>query len=290
LAQEIILRAAKDNNSKFIMWVQDFYSIATKIILRKKFLLVSFFVGFLFEFLEKRQVRLSDKLIIISKSFEKKLLTFDRRKNKLFFIPNWGNLKQIKINPLDKDLYKKFGLTNKFRLVYTGTLGLKHNPNLILYIAKKNPDIELVISAAGSGFDNLTDNINLPTNIKLLPLQPFKVFNKILNSADIVFAMLNEEADQFSVPSKILNYHCAGKPIILAAPLNNLSSQIINQSKAGKTFAPNDFKNLNSFLNHLKNNKKLRLKMGKNGRDYAKLNFDIKKITLKFENIFKKII
>ncbi len=30
--------------------------------------------------------------------------------------------------------------------------------------------------------------------------------------------------------------------------------------------------------------------MGKNGRDYAKVNFDIKKITLKFENIFKKLI
>ena len=71
LAQEIILRAAKENNSKFIMWIQDIYSIATKIILTKKFLLVSFLASFLFEFLEKRQVRLSDKLIIISKSFKK---------------------------------------------------------------------------------------------------------------------------------------------------------------------------------------------------------------------------
>ena len=290
LAQEIILRAAKENNSKFIMWIQDIYSIATKRILTKKFLLVSFFVVFLFEFLEKRQVRLSDKLIIISKSFKKKLLSWDRKKNKLFFIPNWGNLKKIKIKPIDKNLYKKFSLRNKFRLVYTGTLGLKHNPNLILYIAKNNPDIELVISAAGSGFDSLKNNINLPTNIKLLPLLPFEIYNKILNSADIVFAMLNKEASQFSVPSKILNYLCAAKPIILSAPLNNLSSQIVNQSKSGKTFAPNDFNNLNSFFNHLKNNKKLRLKMGKNGRDYAKVNFNIKKITLKFENIFKELI
>ena len=46
---------------------------------------------------------------------------------------------------------------------------------------------------------------------------------------------------------------------------------------------------LNSFLKNLKNNKKLKLQMGKNSRKYAEKNFDIKKITNKFEKIFKEI-
>ena len=57
--------------------------------------------------------------------------------------------------------------------------------------------------------------------------------------------MLNEDAGKFSVPSKILNYLCAGKPIILSAPSDNLASQMIIESKAGKVFSPNNFNSLN---------------------------------------------
>ena len=101
--------------------------------------------------------------------------------------------------------------------------------------------------------------------------------------------MLNKEASKFSVPSKILNYLCVGKPIILSAPLTNLSSIVISDAKAGKTFDPTDFNKLNNFIKLLKNNKKIRLQMANNGRLYAKNNFDLKKISIKFVNIFNKI-
>jgi len=64
-AQQSILLAAKENNSKFIMWIQDFYSIAVHQTLKKKFLFFSFFVSFLFTIFEKKQTNLSDHLIII---------------------------------------------------------------------------------------------------------------------------------------------------------------------------------------------------------------------------------
>ena len=44
-AQQSILSATKENNSKFIMWIQDFYSIAVHQTLKKKF---SFFSCLLF--------------------------------------------------------------------------------------------------------------------------------------------------------------------------------------------------------------------------------------------------
>ena len=169
-------------------------------------------------------------------------------------------------------------------------MALKHNPDLIVKIAEKNLDMELLISAAGSGFNDLKNIKDLPANIKLLPLQPFKIFNKVLNSADIFLAMLNKEASKFSVPSKILNYLCAGKPIILSAPLVNLSSKVIFDAKAGKTFESEDFDKLNNFIKLLKKNNKIRLKMAKNAKLYAKNNFNIKKISLKFVNIFNKLL
>jgi len=77
---------------------------------------------------------------------------------------------------------------NKTRLVYTGTLALKHNPDLLCKIAYANPDVEILIVGTGSGYQDLQKNKSLPTNIKLIPLQPFKKLNTVLNSADFFFS------------------------------------------------------------------------------------------------------
>ena len=73
---------------------------------------------------------------------------------KISFIANWGNVSQIKFNKK-----KNFKLTNhifnknKFRVIYTGTLAKKHNPNLLISLAESNSNIEFVIFGVGTGFD-----------------------------------------------------------------------------------------------------------------------------------------
>ena len=79
------------------MWIQDFYSIAVHQTLKKKNSFLTFFVSFLFTFFEKKQTNLSDHLIVISKDFNKTLLKWGVKKKKITFIPNWGNLNQIKV-------------------------------------------------------------------------------------------------------------------------------------------------------------------------------------------------
>ena len=291
-AQQSILNSSKKNNSKFIIWIQDFYSIAAHYILMRKFWHLAFFISFLFKYFEKKQVKLADHLIIISREFLTQLKNWKVNTNNISYIPNWGNLEQISKETVKDN--KFLNLNNldpkKFRLVYSGTLALKHNPELIVKIAKLNLNIEILIVGTGSGFQKLKNNKNLPSNIKLLSLQPFDKLNAVLNSADIFLAMLNEDAGKFSVPSKILNYLCAGKPIILSAPSDNLASQMIIESKAGKVFSPNNFNSLNDFIQILKNDEELRLKMSNLGRVYAEQNFDIKNIVRKFENIFNNIL
>ena len=129
--------------------------------------------------------------------------------------------------------------------------------------------------------------MNIPKNVKIYPLQPFKKLNDILNTADAFLAMINEDAGEFSVPSKVLNYLCAGRPILISAPKNNLASKIIDQNNAGRSFDPSDFDGLNKFLNEVYSNKKKRIEMSKNARNYAEGNFNINDIAHKFKKIFQ---
>ena len=291
LAQEYIVKTCQKNNSKCIIWVQDFYSHAVKLLLKKKLSFFSFPISFLFEYLEKKQLQKANKLIIISNDWEQKLLSWNINNEKIKYIPNWGDIKNIEY--LEKKpnsfLDENFLDKDKFRIIYTGTLALKHNPQIITDIAAKNRNIEVVVIGAGTGFQKLDKMKYIPSNIKLLPLQPFEKMNHILNSADALLAILNEEASKFSVPSKILNYLCAGKPIILSAPKDNLSTKIINESKSGKSFEPNDLDGINNFLRILLNDKDLKKKYSLNAREYALRNFNIEKISAQFENLINNL-
>jgi len=289
-AQQSIIKSAKKNSSKFIFWVQDFYSLAVKNILEKKFKYLSVPIALVFKYMEKIQLYKSDNIIVIADSFLPILNKWGIFED-INHIPNWGNLDNLNNNEnKDNDFSKQNNLNpEKFRLLYTGTLALKHNPDIIVKIAEFNPDIELLIVAAGSGYKKLLNSNNLPSNIKLLPLQPFEIFNNVLNTSDVCLAILNKDASNFSVPSKILNYLCAERPILMFAPKDNLASKTINEANAGKVFSSEDFKESTLFINKLKKDREYRKQLSISAGKYAKKNFDINIIANKFLEIFIKL-
>jgi len=287
LSQIYFLEACKKKNIKFFMWVQDFYSIAVNLLLNKKLGFLSKIISYIFFYFEKKQLKDADKIIIISKEFINQINIWKINLNKVVYIPNWGNLNQIKKEKNKNQLFitNNFLCKDKFRLLYTGTLALKHDPDIFIDMAKKNPDIEFVIASIGTGFDHLKSQKNLSDNIKLLGLQKFELMNDILSTADVCFATLNNDASLFSVPSKILNYLCAGKPILFYGSKKNLASKIILENQCGSVFEQGEINQLNNYLNNLKYNKKLLEKLSLNSRKYAETNFNINKVALKFEKI-----
>ena len=291
LSQHFILKCAKKNNSKFIIWVQDFYSLAVEILLKKKLSVLAFPIYQLFKFLEKKQLNQADKIVIISNDFKDTLIKWKIDEKKIIYIPNWGNLKNInfhenkKLNFLEENNLEK----DKFYILYTGTLAMKHNPDILLEIAKKEPKFNFLIIGFGSGYDNLKSKNNLPKNIYLFPIQPFEKIDDILSCADICISILNKDASIFSVPSKILNYLCAGKTVLLCAPKNNLASKIIKESNSGKTFEHKDINEMINFIEDIYNNQSLKNHYSINARKYAERNFDIKHISKSFEKIFDEI-
>jgi len=287
-AQQLIVNRCKKDKIKFIVWIQDFYCLAVKLILKKKNIFLSFVIYYIFKFFEKNQINFSSKIITISNKFNKQLKEWGVNNKKISFIANWGNVSQIKFNKK-----KNFKLTNhifnknKFRVIYTGTLAKKHNPNLLISLAESNSNIEFVIFGVGTGFDYIKSLNKIPKNLLLFKLQPFQKLNNILNTADLFIATLNKDANEFSVPSKILNYLCAGRPIILNAPRENLASKIIIQNNCGAIFKDKDIKKITNYINYLKKNKKTYRKISLNCRNFAIKNFDIKKISSKFDKIFQ---
>ncbi|MGB0966897.1 MAG: glycosyltransferase WbuB, partial [Halocynthiibacter sp.] len=179
---------------------------------------------------------------------------------------------------------------NGTRFLYSGTLALKHNPELLRHLAERvAPNEEVVVVAAGVGADSLREGGN-HEGMRLLPLQPFERMSDVLASGDVLLAVIERGAGTYSVPSKIMSYLCAGRPIVLAAPAENLAAKILVESGAGVVVEPEDYDGFTLAALSFRNDPLRAEKAGVAARRWAETRFDLEKIADRFEALFVKAI
>ena len=214
-------------------------------------------------------------------------------RDKIHVIHNWAPLEDIPVLPRSNRWAREHGLEDKLCLLYSGTLGMKHNPDLLLQLAvrlreRKNVLIVVVSEGIGAGFLNRKQQELRLENLIVMGFQPFEILPSVLASADVLVAILEPDAGVFAVPSKILTYMCAKRPLLLAVPSMNLAARIVGDNGAGIVVPPS---NETAFINaaiKLINDDKLRASLASNGLRYAQKTFNIEKITDRFEEIIQR--
>ncbi|MBO8132143.1 MAG: glycosyltransferase family 4 protein [Candidatus Marinimicrobia bacterium] len=288
--QDVLVRYSLRNNKRFIFWVQDLYGIALLNIFSRKNSVIGACVGKYFINMEKTLLRRSDKIVVIADEFVDIIRDWGIDAGNISVIYNWAPIEEIPLLTKSNKWSIRYGLDSTFNIIYSGTLGLKHNPDLILYLAKEVRDfdrVRVVVISEGIGADYLISNKNKNEldNLIIMPFQQYADLPYVLATADILIAILERDAGIFSVPSKILAYMCAGRPIVLSVPLDNLASKIIDRSGAGLISEPNDRAGFLKSIKLLMNDEDLRKELGRNARKYAESNFDINKIVSEFEKL-----
>jgi glycosyltransferase involved in cell wall biosynthesis len=207
-------------------------------------------------------------------------------------IENWASLDDLPERNKDNAWSRAHALQDKFVFLYSGTMGLKHSPQTLAALARKfkgRPDVKIVLVSEGIGRDFLADckrNEGLD-NLLLLDFQPYVQLPDVLASADVLLANVEPESSVFCVPSKILSYLCAGRPILMSVPKHNLAARVIERAQAGYVCDPSD---PTEFLNRAESiwaNRSLCAQMGIHARRYAELTFDIGRIGDLFEGVLR---
>jgi glycosyltransferase involved in cell wall biosynthesis len=291
IAQTIIQKKCLKGNIRFIYWCQDIHSIALKGFFKKRIPLFGSLIANYFEAKEIELLKSSDSIITISKSFNQVFEKWKISQKNIETIHNWAPLNEIDLYPKNNDWTIQQGLDSKFVILYSGTLGLKHNPLLILEAAKElqsDPRYLFLVVSEGLGAELLKKEkiANKLTNLKIMPFQDYEILPKILASADVLLSILENDAATYSVPSKVLTYLCSNRPIILSVSSDNLAVKIIEESNAGYFIEPGNTNQLVDRIKILSDNPELQAILGRNGRIYAEANFNITKIGEKFITIF----
>ena len=271
------------------LWQQDIYSVAMAKHLERGAGLLGRAVGAFLKECEKRLLRSSDHVVVISDDFLDTLRRWKVDLENVSVVENWAPLDELPRGDRPNQWSERQGIErHETVFLYAGTLGLKHEPSLLLDLArafKGRKDVRVVVASEGIGATWLDEARDDDDPIELLPFQPYEELPHMLASADVLLVLLEEDAGAFSVPSKVLTYHCAGRPILGAMPQENLASRIIRENGSGVTVPPGDGQMFVAEAKRLADDPSLRAAMGESGRQYAEATFDIERIVDRFEKM-----
>lgn len=278
---------------RLIFWIQDLLGLAAWRILRSRIPGIGALIGRYHIAKERRLARGSDALVLITEDFAPIMREWGVEDGKVHVIEDWAPLDELPPSPRDNEWARGHGLTDRLSILYTGMMGLKHNPGLVLKLAchfRDRPEIATVVVSEGLGADWLAArkaDLGLD-NLILLGFQPYDQLAKVMGSGDILLAILEPEAGVFSVPSKVMSYLCAGRPILAAIPPENLAAKIITANEAGLVVHPNDAGAFLEAAERLIAGRALRQRLGQNALDYATRTFNIEAIGTRFETVIRQ--
>lgn len=289
--QKIIQQAAQGVSARFIFWVQDLYSEAMLRILPGKLGPLGAAVARVYQRLERRMLRASDHAVVISSDFKAEVEALTGMSpSRVSVIENWAPLDEVPPAERDNDWAVANLPKSAFRAIYSGTLGYKHNPQLLLALAR-SLDGDVIVFSEGPAVEALkrqADREGL-RNLHISGWLPFEQLPQALAGADMLIVILEPDAGAFSVPSKVLTYMCAGRPILGSIASTNLAAQLIRGNGAGTAVEPEDEVGFTAAAKALAADVERRLECGRNARRYAERAFDIEKIADRFEAIFAEL-
>jgi glycosyltransferase involved in cell wall biosynthesis len=291
IAHALIARRLKRRRTPMVFWHQDIYSAAIITTARQRIPVFGRLIGAVAERVERSIARSSSGIVAISPTFIEKLAAWGVE-DKSIVVPNWAPINELPMRPRHNAWSHRMGLSDHPVVLYSGTLGIKHDPSILAVIAAElevsRPDAKVVVISEGKGREWLEGwkREQGADNLVLLDFQPYEDLPDVLASADLLVAILEPDASKFSVPSKVLTYLCSNRAILGVIPPDNAVAEILLNNQAGAVVDPAHRDKVPTAVVSLLNDDELRLSLGASGRSYAESEFSAERAADRFISVF----
>lgn len=281
-----LTRALSRRRIPYVFWQQDVYSDAIGVIARRRLGRVGALVSWIADRTERTVARGAACVVPISETFIDRLDSWGVSRSNVRVIPNWGAIDEMPSRPRENAWADAHGLVGVPVVMYAGTLGMKHDPSVLEHLARTAPaGSRMVVVSQGQGREWLESHAADVPGLTLLDYQPYEQLPDMLASADVLVVLLESDASRYSVPSKVLNYFCAGRPVLGLLPRDNAVSHMIELAQAGLVVDVKDAATASAAVNGLLADSAGREEMGVAARRYAETTFDVGKVGDLFESV-----
>lgn len=239
--------------------------------------------------------RHANHITVLSEGFRKNLLKKQVPKEKLTVIPNFIDIDFIRPLERQNSFRDKFGLRDKFVVLYAGNLGHSQNLEHVLECASMiigQDDIRFLIVGNGSCKPSLLETAKIlkVENVLFLPFQPRQDVPQIYASADISLITLKKGIALDSVPSKAYTIMASGRPVIAAVDSGSDVWNLIKDADCGLCVPPESPEALLTAINELFENVDLRNLLSRNGRMYVEKHYTREIVASQYNQLLEKIL
>lgn len=258
--------------------------------------------------LDKRSCRKSDLIVTVGRDLVETVnKRFEgKRVPKTVMITNWMNDKQVYPLPADDkgvlEFKQKYGLQNKFVIMYSGNIGLYYDlENMIKVIGKVKPgtcaadgrEVIFAFVGAGSVLANLQEYVseNQMTNVVFIPYQDKDKIIYSLNAADVHLCVNAKGIKGVSCPSKFYGIAAVGKPVLAVLEDGTEIRMIIEESHCGLVSEPGDYMKFESNLSYFINSPTSdNIAMGARGYEYYVEHLSMTESIKRYSDVINELI
>jgi glycosyltransferase involved in cell wall biosynthesis len=231
--------------------------------------------------------RNASRALVLCEAFKDALVSNGYNAGRIHVIPS----------PIDVDRVRPVAPSTRFReanglaaddfvVLYSGSMGLKQGLINVIEAsretAKKAPNVKWVLVGDGEVKSTLQQLIHrhaLGEFVKMLSLHPEEEMPMMFASADLLLLNQVGAVKTTVIPSKLLTYMSAGKPVLAAVNPGSQGAELLRRATGGMIINADDSQALAAAVLELRNRDCGELlDMGRRNRTFAEQHFDSKRI------------
>jgi len=185
----------------------------------------------------------------------------------------------------------------EFVVLYSGSLGLKQGLSDVLDAAKLvaplATDVRWVLVGEGETRSVLASRIqteNLGSRVLLLPLQPEADVSAMLAASDILLLNQRRTVKDTVIPSKLLMYMAAGRPVLAAVNVDSQGASLLREAGGGVVVAPEDPQALATAVIEARTRPEQLEAQGRRNRRYAEQHFEREAILMAQQRVIERVL
>jgi colanic acid biosynthesis glycosyl transferase WcaI len=234
---------------------------------------------------ERRSYRGAAGAMVLCDAFQEQLVADGYPAGQIRLIRSPVDVERVRPVPPDPAFRRRLGLNDSdFVLLFAGSMGLKQGLTNVVEAARllteTHPSVKWILVGDGEAAARLRELVQqyaLERYVHFLPLQLEAMLSTMFAAADVLLLNQVSAVKDTVIPSKLLTYMAAGKPVLAAVNAMSQGAQILRQAGGGLIIDPDDPASLAAGVRRIMEDP-ARPEMGKRNREYAELHFDSRRI------------
>lgn len=235
----------------------------------------------------------SERVITIGEKFRTAIVSRGVPEHKVITIPNFVDTDLYRPMPRNNPFAQKYGLADRFVVMYAGNIGLAQYWDPVLDAASQTQsEILYAIIGGGSRKNWLAQEIKNRrlSNVRLLDYQPREIMAQVNASCDLATIVMEPRVEDDGFPSKIYTTMACARPTAVCCSEGSELVRIVRESKCGIWVRPGSTGSyVDALMGYRKNAERIGIE-GAAGRAFVENRYSRPVVTRLYHDMIQKLM